>query len=342
MASASFRDILADIRKRNFAPVYILMGEEPYYIDILMSALEETVVDEADREFDQLTFYGADTQVPVVMEAASRYPLMSPLQFIAFKETQSMHQAKASLNRLAPYVASPSPHTVLAISFKGDSLNATSEIIKAAKKNRDAVIFESKKIKDREVADFIRDHCRMERLTIEDKALELLAANVGASLTNLVSEIEKLKVVAGTESRITADMVNDHIGLSREFNNFELVSALARRDYFQVLNIVRQFEVNPKANPLVVSAATVFTFFQRLVLASFSADKSDRALMEILRLKTPYALKDIRTGLSFYNAAQLVKAIHLIRDFDTRSKGISSYQKEFPLFTELVISLVTL
>lgn len=338
-----FQSLIRSIKKREFAPVYILTGEEPYYLDKIAEALEENVVSEEDKEFDQNILYGADIQGPKVLEAAGQFPLFSSHRLVVLKEAQSMLRAKNELDKLASYVSKPNSQSVLAIVYKGEKLASTSALIKAAKKNKDIVVFESPKIRDYQIAGVIKSHCIAARISIDDKAIELLVANVGNSLNSIFSELEKLRIsLHDGNSRITSDMVADQIGISKEFNNFELINALARRDYFQSLNIVRHFEDNPKANPTVVTASMVFTFFQRLLLAAFSADKSDNALLSALKLKTPYALREIRTGLANYNASQLVKAIHAIRLFDTRSKGINSYQKEFPLLTELVCSLVTL
>lgn len=338
-----FREIIKDISNRKFAPVYILMGEETYYLDKITEALEAKVVEEADKEFDESILYGADTNPSMVIEAASQFPFVSEYRFVALKEAQAMVQAKIQLEKLASYMSNPNPNTVLAIVFKGGNIGARSELIKGAKKIKEAVIFESPLIREYKVGGVVKDYCAAEKISIEDRALELLIANVGSSLSKLFSEIEKLKVAFKEgEKRITADMIHEHIGVSKEFNNFELVNALSRRDYYQAINIVKHFEENPKGNPTIVTASTIFNHFQKLTLAAFSQDKSDRSLMETLQLKTPYALKEIRMGLANYNATQLVAGIHAIREFDRKSKGVESFQKEFPLLLELVCRLVTL
>lgn len=338
-----FRDIITDIKKKNFASIYILMGEEPYYLDKISEALENSVVGEEDKEFDQTILFGADATAGMVMEAAARFPMFSDKRFVALRESQSMYNAKNALDKLKSYVENPNPNCVLAIVYKGGKLNATGELLKAAKKSKDVVVFDSPKIKDYKIPTHIKDYCTALKIQIEERAVAMLAANVGNSLTNLFSEIDKLRVsLPKHEPRITAEMVMDQIGLSREFNNYELVKAVAQRDYFNSINIVRQFEVNPKANPTVMTTAILFSFFQRLVVASFSADKTEKGLMDALLLKNAYALKEIRLGLSNYNASQAVKAIHAIRQFDTKSKGIGSMQKEYALLLELVFTLITL
>lgn len=338
-----FRSIIADIKKRVYAPVYILMGEEPYYIDQIMKFLEDTVIAEEDKEFDQSVLYGADSNVGTILEAATRYPLMSEKRLVLVKEAQSIFRAKSELDKLKSYIESPNPQAVLAIAYKGDKLNATSEIIKAAKKNKDIIILESPKIREYKIAGVVKDHCIANKIDIEERALSVIIANAGDSLTNLFSEIEKLQLALKKgEKRITLDLVHEHIGVSKEFNNFELVNALARKDFYNSINIIQHFEDNPKANPTVVTSATLFNFFQRLLIASFSVDKSETGLLQALQLKNAYALREIRAAMIHYNARQLVNIIHAIREFDTKSKGVDSFQKEFPLLRELVFKILTL
>lgn len=338
-----FRQLMLDIKKKNFAPIYILMGEETYYIDKLVESLENSVVADEDKEFDQSILYGAESNAAMVMEAAGQYPMWSDLRLVILKEAQALSKAKSELDKIASYIANPNPKTILCIAFKGESLGAKSALLKEAKNNKSTVVFDSPKIKEWKLGEVIKDFCFSQGIKIEEKAVEVLIANVGSSLSNIFSEIEKLRISLPSEDKkITADLVSDHIGVSKEFNNFELVSALSRRDYFKTLYIFRHFEDNPKANPTVVSVGLIFNFFQKIVLASFNADKNDKALMELLQLKNPYGLREIREGLRNYSAAQAVEAIHAIRDFDTRSKGIASFQKEFPLFEELLLRLLTL
>lgn len=340
---AEFREIIKKIKKRDFSPVYILHGEEPYYLDKVTEMLEESVVSDEDKEFDQTVLYGADTSAAAVMEASSLFPLMSERRLVILKEAQAMHNTKGQLDKLAKYVETPNAATILVIIFKGEELKKSSQIIKAASKNKEITVFNSPPIKEHKVRSVIKDYCVAEKISIEDKAIEVLVGNLGTSLTTLFSELEKLKVASnGKNERITADLVNDHTGVSREFNNYELKTALARRDYFQAINIVKNFESNPKGNPIQKITAAIFSFYQNLLLAAFSADKSEKALMEITGFRNAYALTDIYAGLRVYNASQLVRAIRAIREFDAKSKGVGSNQGAFPLLLELVCTLLTL
>lgn len=340
---ADFRQLLQDIKKKKFAPVYILMGQESFYIDKVAEALEKNVVNDEEKEFDQSVLYGADSNIGMVLEAAGQFPMWSDKRLVILKEAQSMTRAKTQLDKLKTYISSPNPSTVLCIVYKDEALGSSSALIKSALKNKDVVVFDSPKIKDWKIGEIVRDYCNANKIHIEERAIQILIANVGTSLSNIISQLEKLQLAAnGENNKITAALVIEQIGVSKEFNNFELTAALSKRDYFQTLHIFRNFEDNPKANPTIVTASTLFLFYQRLLIAAFNEDKSDKGLMEALRLKYPAALREIRTGLQYYNASQLVRAVSAIREFDTRSKGISSFQKEFPLMQELLLKLLTL
>lgn len=339
---SDFRSIITDIKKKKFAPVYVLMGEEGYYIDLIAEALESNVVAEEDKEFDSIILYGSDADAASVLEAAGRYPMLSEKFFVALKEAQTMFKAKMQMENLAGYIARPNPGTILCITYKGDKLPSTSDFMKAVKKNKDIVFFESPKIREYNMPGVVSDICRSKNLRIADDAVEILVSFVGNSITNLVSELDKLSLLVDkNDPVITSELVYQNAGMSKEFNDFELTSALLRRDYFQALRIVKYFEVNPRENPTAKTTGIIFSTFQKLIIAAFSKDKTDKALMELLELKNSYGLRDIRTGLLKYNAAQLVNIIHYIREFDVMSKGVGSMQNEYALLTDLVFKIVT-
>lgn len=339
----SYRDILDSIRQRNFASVYILMGEEPYYIDLIVDALESNVVKEENKAFDHLVFYGADADLDVVMASAQQYPVMGDRQLVIFKEAQSFPGNKTQLDKFAPYILQPNQKGVFVIAYKGDNLSATSALMKAAAKSGDrVVVFKSPKIKDYQLAAPIKDYCRMKKIAIEEQAVQVLIEYIGNSLQNLFGEIDKLIVAAGTGvKRITAVMVEENIGISKEFNNFELTKALSLKDYPKTMRILEYFRKNPKNNPTVMTTAVLFKFFSQLVVAHFTPDKSDRGLMEALQLKNQYALREIRDALNMYSSRQSLAAISALRDFDCKSKGIGSMQNEYDLQRELIFKIFT-
>lgn len=348
MASASkdlsYREVLERIKKRDFASVYLLMGEEPYYIDLIVNALESSVVSEENKAFDQLVFYGADSDLDVVIASAQQYPVMGDYQLVILKEAQTLSGNKTQLDKLSSYVTQPNKKGIFVLAYKGDNLNATSALMKAAAKAGDkVVVFKSPKVKDYQLATPIKDYCRMKKVAIEEGAVQILIEYIGNSLQKQFGEIDKLIVAAGPDARaITEEMVEENIGISKEFNNFELTKAVASKDYPKTLRILDYFRKNPKNNPSVLTTGILFKFFSQLVVAHYSQDKSDRGLMESLQLKTPYALREIREGLKMYNVRQSVAAISALREFDCKSKGIGSLQNEYDLQRELIFKIFTI
>jgi len=337
----SFREVITDIRKKHFSPVYILMGEETYYIDQICKALENSVVDEADRDFNSVIFYGADTDIGKVIGCAQQYPVMADRQLVVLKEAQTMWMAKSQLDKLASYVVRPNRTTVLVVVYKGDVLPSTSTLIKRSK-DADCVVFRSDKLRDYQLSGPIADYCASKGMGIDDKAVSLLCDYIGNPLSKLFGEIDKLIVAAGKDvKRISAELIERNIGISKDFNTFELVKAMARKDYPKSMQIVDYFSRNPKQNPGVMIVATLFGFFSKLFVATVARDKSDTSLIAALELKNQYALRDYRDGLQHYNARQALAAIHAIREYDTHSKGIGSMQNEYELLKELVFKIFT-
>ena len=337
----AFREVMTDIKKGNYAPVYLLMGEESYYIDEIAKALENNVVDEADRDFNSMTFYGADSDIGRVIGSAQQFPVMSDRQIVLLKEAQTMTQAKSQLDKLASYVSKPNMSTVLVVTYKGDSLPATSALMKAASKS-DCLVFKSEKLKDYQLSGPIIDYCSSKGIGIDEKAVSLICDYIGNPLSKLFGEIDKLIVAGGKDmKRITPEIIEKNIGISKDFNTFELVKAVAMKDYPKSMMIVEYFSRNPKQNPGVMIVASLFNFFSKLFIATITRDKSDASLMEALELKTPYALKDYRAGLQHYNARMALAAIHALREHDCKTKGIGSTQNEYDLLKELIFRFFT-
>ncbi|MDE7380893.1 MAG: DNA polymerase III subunit delta [Muribaculaceae bacterium] len=338
----SFTTILSEISRRNYAPVYILMGEEPYYLDKIVEALERSVVAKEEKDFNQSTFYGAEADIEIVEATARQYPMMSEKRLVILKEAQSMSNAKNALDRLASFVEKPSPTTVLVIVYKGDNLNATSKLIKAAQKS-ETIIFRSPLIRDYQLNVPIKEYCTSKRISIDDKASALLAEFVGNNLGKLFSEIDKLIVATGgNEKRITCELIEENIGISKDFNNFELTSALAEKNYAKAIRIVDYFKRNHTKNPTAVTTGVLLNFFTKVVLAHFAKDQSDKTLMEVCEIRNSYALKDIRKAQVGFTPHQSIKIISLLRDFDTASKGIGSMQNEYSLLKEMIFKMLTL
>ena len=337
----SFREVMTSIKKGQFAPVYLLMGEEAYYIDELTRALENNVVDEENRDFNSIVYYGADADIGSIIASAQQYPVMSERQLVLLKEAQTMDKAKSQLDKLASYVVRPNATTVLGVVYKGDSLSATSQLMKSLK-DSSAVVFRSEKLKDYQLPGPITDYCASKGFGIDDKAVSLLCDYIGDPLSKLFGEIDKLILACGKDvKRITPDLIERNIGISKDFNTFELINALSRKDYHKSIRIVDYFSKNPKQNPGVMIVATLFGFFSKLFIATVTKDKSDASLQAALDLKSSYGLKEYRTALQYYNARMALAAIHSLREYDAQSKGIGSMQNEYELLKELIFKIFT-
>ena len=340
-ASSGFREIISDIRKGSFAPVYLLMGEEDYYIDRIVELLEATVVPEDEKDFNSATYYGADVDVRQVISRAQQFPLMSDRPIVLLKEAQAMDRAKTKLEMLASYVKHANDATVLVIAFKGDSLGATSQLVKSIQ-NDGGVLFKSERLKDYQLAGPLADYCREKKVKIDDKSLNLLCEYIGSPLSKLFGEVDKLIVAAGQDGVITPELIGAIIGISKEYNSFELVKTLSLRDYPRSMRIIDHFARNPKQNPGVMVIATLFNYFSKLFIAAIAKDKSDASLMEELDLKSSYALTDYKNGVRNYTAGAIDGIIHAIRNHDVMSKGVGSNQNEYDLLKELIFKIFTL
>lgn len=340
-SSTSYRELIGEISRGNYAKVYLLMGDEDYYIDKISEALEATVVPEDEKDFNSAIFYGADTDVKQVISRAQQFPLMSERQLVMLKEAQAMEKAKTNLELLAPYVKHANDTTVLVITFKGDTLGATSQLVKAIQAEG-GVVFKSERPRDYQLIGPLADYCREKRVKIDEKSLNLLCEYIGSPLSKLFGEVDKLIVAAGENSSITPELIEAIIGISKEYNSFELIKTISVRDYLGTMKIIEHLSRNPKGNPGVVVVATLFNYFSKLFIAAISKDKSDAALMQELDLKTNFALTDYKNGLRNYKAGVIDSIIHSIRNLDVMSKGVGSNQNEYDLLKELMFKIFTL
>lgn len=339
--SLSFRDVMSDISKGNFAPVYLLMGDEDYYIDRISEALESTVVAEDEKDFNAATYYGADIDVRQVISRAQQFPLLSDRQLVMLKEAQAMDKAKSRIETLASYVTHANDSTVLVITFKGESLAATSQLVKSIQKEG-GVVFKSERLKDYQLNTPLVEYCREKNIEIDNKSIALLCDYIGSPLSKLFGEVDKLIVAAGEKGTITPDLIEAVIGISKEYNSFELVKAISVKDYMRAMRIVSHFSRNPKQNPGVVVTANLFNYFSKLFMVAILKDKSDASLMAELDLKNSYSLTDYRNGLRYFKAGQIDAIIHAIRNHDVMSKGVGSSTNEFDLLKDLLFKIFTI
>lgn len=332
-----YLEILKDVRNKNFKPVYFLMGEESYFIDLITDAIIENALTDDERDFNQTIMYGADIDnYGTVVNAAKRYPMMAPRQLVVVKEAQQV----ANIELLSFYLKQPLASTILVINHKHGVVKGKkllSEIEQVG------VLYESKKLYDNQLPAFINNYVAASGRTIENKAMQMIADYIGSDLNRLTSELDKLRISMGeAKTRITPEDVERNIGVSKDFNNFELLNAIVTRNVFKANQIVNYFERNPKNNPFIVTISVLFGFFSNLMLAFFAADKSEQGLMQELKLRSTFQSRDYITAMRNYNAFKCIDIIALLRQYDARSKGIgaTSNTTEGEMLRELVFKIM--
>lgn len=315
----TYEEIVRNLKNRVYAPVYFLMGEEDYYIDRISEYIMDTVLSDTEKEFNQTVVYGADTDIASVINTARRYPMMAEYQVVVVKEAQNLK----NLDGLIYYLQKPLRSTILVFCYKHGTLDrrkkVTAEIEKAG------VLFESKRIKDAQLPGFISAYLKRKQVEIEPKASEMMAEFVGTDLNRMAGELEKLIITLPKGVRcITPEQIERNIGISKDFNNFELRNALIAKDVFKANQIVKYFEENPKNNPLQLTLSVLFNFFANLMLAYYAPEKSDQGIAAQLGLRSPWQAKDYVTAMHRYSGVKVMQIIGAIRTCDVRSKGMGN------------------
>lgn len=313
-----YEQIIRDIKAGKFAPIYLLMGDEPYYIDEITNLLVESVVPEDMRDFNQTVLYGIETNVADVVTASRRFPMMADYQLIVIKEAQRL----SKIDELEVYTSNPMKSTILVINYKDGTVDKRKKFAATTAKN--GVIFESKKIPDYKMAGFIPSFVQRKGLAIDDKAAEMLAGYLGNDLSKLSNEVDKLVITLNKDKRITPEVIEDNIGISKDFNNYELLKAVVQKDIFKANQIADYFEKNPKNNPYIVSLSVLFNFFSNLMICYWAKDKSENGLAAELGLRSSFMARDYVIGLRNYNAFKCMEIISLLRTYDAKGKGVDN------------------
>ncbi len=312
-----YLDILTDLKANKYAPVYFLMGEEPYFIDQIAHYIDKNVLDESQKEFDQTVVYGRDIDVPTLIATARRYPMMSPSQVVIVKEAQDMKK----IEDLEKYIANPQPSTILVIEYKYKKVDKRKAFYKTIKKN--AVILESDKLYDNKVPGWIEEYVGQHGYKIGPKASLLISDSLGNDLGKIANEIGKIFISLPKGQAITEDIIENNIGISKDFNIFELQTALIRKDIYKANQIANYFAANPKEHPFVVTITVLFNFFTKVLLLQYSQNESPQALAGKLGVN-PYFLKDYQQAAKVYSRAKIAKIISHLRIYDLRFKGVDN------------------
>jgi len=319
--SEDFSTICANIKAGKFAPVYLLHGEEGYFIDQIIDLLLEHVLTDEEKDFNLTQVYGADVvNLGDVVSACRRYPMMAERQLVMLREAQVLKQnvELTKLEQLEAYLSHPLESTVFVITHKGKKVDGRAKWVKQIQECG-GVVFESKRIPDYELGKFLPGFLKATGLQFEERAIQMMADYIGSDLARMTTEIEKLKLnLQG--NRVTGSLIASHIGISKDFNVFELQEAIAVKDSRKCELIRRYFAQNPKNNPIQVTISVLFTFFTNVMLSHYAQDKSVNGLMREVGMNFPQA-KTMVLALKNYNAWMAMRNISILRDYDARSKG---------------------
>ncbi len=339
-----FESVMSDVKARRFAPIYLLMGEESYFIDTLCDTLASTILTESEQSFNQITLYGRDCEAGVVVNYARQAPMMGGRSVVIVKEAQQIR----SIEKLAHYTTSPVKSTVLILCHKEKSLDKRSQLYKSIEKN--GVVLESIRPRDYEIGGWLTQYLSRRGLKLSPKALAMLTDNLGTEISKIASEVSKLIIALPEGTQIINDEeIERYVGISREFNNYELCNAITTRDKFRALRIADHFAQNPKAYPLLVTVMVLFGQFKQLFTINYlrwmtqrrgAAFPSDMELMRILKVGNPYAVSDLKRLCGGWNNRTVFNILGLLREYDAKSKGMNrGGESDGEVLRELILKI---
>ena len=337
---ATAKKIMDGLRAKKYNPVYVLQGEETYYIDLLANYIEANALTESEKGFNQVVLYGKDTPVNVILTNAKRFPMMAEKQVVIVREAQDIPdlQKESGAKLLLDYFQSPAPSTILVLCHKHKTLDKRKELGKKVDQLTTSATF--KKPYDNQLPDFIEEYVEERSFKMEDSAIRILAEYVGNDLNRMANEIDKVLIGASKSELISAAAVMAQVGISREYNIFELQKTLIQKDTFQLAKILAYFEGNVKKNPAIPLVAFLFSFFSKLLAVSSSADRSEKGLVTALKI-SPFAAKDYTAALQKFQLHQIIRNVSLLKQADLKLKGVNvGSEDESQILKELVFKLI--
>lgn len=327
--------IVSDIKSGNIKPIYFLMGEEPYYIDKISDYIEENVLDESEKGFNQVVMYGRDVSIEEVVASAKRFPMMAERQVLIVKEAQDLSR---TIEKLTSYVENPQPSTVLVLNYKYKKLDRRKKLYKAVAKN--GLIFESKPLYENQVADWIRRVLGGKKYQVEPKAAQMLVEFLGTDLSKISNELDKLTTILPGGSIITPVHIEENIGISKDFNNFELRKAIGEKNILKANRINNYFAQNPKNNPLVMTISLLNSFFTQLLIYHGLKNKSRDNVAKALGIR-PFFVPDYINAGKNYPMRKVAQIIAMLRDADVKSKGVgANNQTQGDILKELLFKIM--
>jgi DNA polymerase III subunit delta len=339
-----YQRIIRDIELKNYKPVYFLMGEEAYFIDQITEVIEDKVLDEMSKTFCQTIVYGRDVTMEQVVSTSKGFPMMGDRQVIIVKEAQDMKEWKSrkkededdEFKTLTAYLQNPTPSTILVFNFKGKSLDKRKKIYKLLDKQ--GVVFESEKIKDYKLAEWIDKYVAARGFKINHNASQLLAEYLGTDLSKVVNAVNKLAIILKDKGEITPQLIEQNIGISKDYNVWELQKALGQKDVLKANRIIQYFESNPKNNPIQMVLPSLYNYYAKLAMYISVPDKKNAAAELGM---TSWALNDYKEAATLYNAQKVERIIGYIRDTDKKSKGVNNVSVDHgDLMKELVFKIL--
>lgn len=317
---ATYDAIMRDLRAGNFAPIYILMGDESYYIDRISDFIQKNALAPDQQAFDQTVVFGADVNAAQIADLAMQFPMTAPRRVIIVKEAQGLK----SFDKLEKYAQKPQSKTILVICYKNGTMNRRLKLVAEVEKN--GVVFESKKLRDWQLPGQVRQYLAGKKVSIDDKSSSMIAENIGSDLNRLFSELDKLIIsLPDNDRRVTPELVEKVVGVSKDFNAFELRSAITNRDVLKANMIIKYFDKNPKAGSLYSFLPLLFGFFQNLMVAYYASDRQNsQALAAYLDLKSQRGMKDYMTGMRNYTGRKTLQILQKLREIDAKSKGLDN------------------
>lgn len=338
-------DLVKDLKNRKFKPVYLLHGEESYYIDQISDYIEENVLTDAEKSFNQSIFYGKDSDIMSILNAAKRYPMMSEYQVVLVKEAQELKWGKEgdddkkSTDPLLNYFENPLQSTILVFCFRNGKFDKRKKIYKAIEKK--GIVFESATIYDNKVPGWIEGFVREKGYSIQAQASALMAEYLGNDLSKVANELEKLMLNVRQGREITTDDVQNNIGISKEYNVFELQNAIARKDAFKVNQIINYFADNPKNNPIQLMLGALNSYFTKILKYHYASDRSPQGLARELGV-APFFVKDYEFAGRNYSKEKVFRVISYLRECDLKAKGVdaSGNTEHGELMKELLFKII--
>lgn len=329
----SAEKILGEWKKGRFKPIYWLEGEEPYFIDMLVDYAEHHILPESEAGFNLTIFYGRDADWAAVVNACRRYPMFAERSVVLLKEAQHMRD----IDKLEPYIENPLNSTVFVVSYKEKKIDARTKFAKLLKQN--AEVFTTKKIYDNQLPEWASNMVQQHGLTISQKALQLLVDHIGNDLSRIQNEVEKLAVNLGSRKNITEDDIETYIGVSKEFNVFELQDAMVRKDLAKAIRIIQYFEANPKAAPIQMMLPALYNFFSKVYMI-FGVQGDEKTLATAIGVN-PYFIKDYIAAAKNYAYEGVERILLLLHEYNLRSVGVNNAGAEdSSLMKEMVVKMM--